>query len=132
MPVGKRVEWLSGCTPVIDPLAWIDAESAAWNQRGLARRLVVRGERRVDFGSNDYLGLAGDPRVVQAARRAAESYGWGAGASPLLSGWTEAHQALATALAEFEQVEAVALFASGYAAGVGTIAALVGPDDVIY
>jgi 8-amino-7-oxononanoate synthase len=123
---------LSGYTPVIDPLAWIDAESGAWNQRGLARRLVVRGAHLVNFGSNDYLGLAADPRLAQAARDAAESYGWGAGASPLLSGWTEAHQRLVEALADFEQVEAVALFASGYAAGVGTIASLVGPDDVIY
>ncbi len=117
-------------------------ESAEWARRGLSRRLVPRGpspghsalstQHSALFSSNDYLGLAADPRVVAAACRAAEAFGWGAGASPLVSGWTEAHEELADALARFEGAEAVALFPSGFAANLGTIAALVGPGDAVY
>jgi 8-amino-7-oxononanoate synthase len=115
-----------------DPLAWIDEETALWLRRGLVRRLEVRAGGLVSFGSNDYLGLAHDPRVIAAAGAAADEFGWGAGASPLVSGWTAAHQALARTLTEFEQVEAVALFPSGFAANLGTVAALVGPGDAVY
>ncbi|WP_406701040.1 8-amino-7-oxononanoate synthase [Singulisphaera sp. Ch08] len=126
-----------------DPLAWIDAESDAWSARGLARRLVPHGpatpgkqEREgrwlVNFGSNDYLGLAADPRVIAAAVRTAAEQGWGAGASPLVTGWSDAHQLLSADLAQFEQTEAVALFPSGFAANLGTITALVGPQDAVY
>jgi 8-amino-7-oxononanoate synthase len=126
-----------------DPLEWIDAEADAWSLRGLERRLValgkatpgrVVGEGRSlrNFASNDYLGLASDVRVIEAACLAAVRYGWGAGASPLVSGWREPHEKLAASLTEFEGVEAVALFSSGYAANLGTIAALAGPGDVAY
>jgi len=116
-----------------DPLAWIDDESEAWSRRGLARRLVVRDSRSLlNFASNDYLGLANDPRVVDAACSAARVHGWGSGASPLVSGWREPHEALSAALAEFERVEAVALFPSGFAANLGAIVALVGPGDAVY
>jgi 8-amino-7-oxononanoate synthase len=126
-----------------DPLAWIDAEAGAWSARGLTRRLVPHGAARpgrferdgrevINFGSNDYLGLAADPRLAAAARAAAETYGWGAGASALVAGWTEVHQALADDLAGFEGAEAVALFPTGFAANLGTVAALVGPGDAVY
>ena len=126
-----------------DPLAWIADESDAWSRSGLERRLVTLGESTpgrvvydgrplINFASNDYLGLASDPRVIAAAIEAAKRYGWGAGASPLVSGWREPHEALASDLAKFEGVEAVALFASGFAANLGTIAALVGPGDAVY
>ena len=83
-----------------DPLAWIDEEAGAWSRRGLERRLVAlggstpgrveRGGRSlVNFASNDYLGLASDPRVIAAACEAAVRFGWGSGASPLVSGWRE-------------------------------------------
>ena len=126
-----------------DPLAWIDDESVSWTRRGLNRRLIPLGgttpgrvERDgrslLNFASNDYLGLASDPRVIEAACAAAAIYGWGSGASPLVSGWREPHEALAAALADFERSEAVALFPSGFAANLGTIAALVGPGDAVY
>ena len=95
-------------------------------------RSIRAGRSLLNFASNDYLGLASDPRVVAAATEAAQTYGWGAGASPLVSGWREPHEALAAALARFEGVEAVALFASGFAANLGTIAALVGAGDAVY
>jgi 8-amino-7-oxononanoate synthase len=116
-----------------DPLAWIDAEAEAWSRKGLARRLVVRdGQDVLNFASNDYLGLASDPRVIEAACSAAREHGWGAGASPLVSGWRGPHEALAEALARFERTEAVALFPSGFAANLGAIGALVGPGDAVY
>jgi 8-amino-7-oxononanoate synthase len=126
-----------------DPLAWLDDEAADRARRGLTRHLVPHGaatagrfERDgrvlVNFGSNDYLGLAADPRLADAAREAAATYGWGAGASALVAGWTDIHQALADDLADFENAEAVALFPTGFAANLGAIAALVGPGDAVY
>ena len=126
-----------------DPLAWIDAESENWTRRGLDRRLVafegatpgrltLDGRSLLNFASNDYLGLASDPRVIEAAASASRIHGWGSGASPLVSGWREPHEALASALADFEKTQAVALFPSGFAANLGTIVALVGPGDAVY
>ena len=126
-----------------DPLAWLDDASSAWSARGLGRRLDAfgaatpgriesGGRSLLHFGSNDYLGLASDPRVVAAACEAASRSGWGAGASPLVAGWRDAHRDLAGAIAEFEGTEAATLFPSGYAANLGTIAALVGPGDAVY
>jgi 8-amino-7-oxononanoate synthase len=126
-----------------DPLAWLDDEAAARSARGLSRRLNPHDEVRpgrfarggrwlVNFGSNDYLGLAVDPRLADAARAAAARYGWGAGASPLVSGWTEAHQELVDALTAFERAEAALLFPTGFAANLGTLAALAGPGDAVY
>jgi 8-amino-7-oxononanoate synthase len=115
-----------------ESLSWLDGDSADWARRGLARKLVARGPGGRNFGTNDYLGLAADRRVVEAARRAAEAYGWGAGASALVTGWSEVHQALADDLARFERTEAAVVFPSGFAANLGTIAALVGSGDAVY
>jgi 8-amino-7-oxononanoate synthase len=125
------------------PLDWIDEEARAWSSRGLDRRLkvfdpsgpgrVIRdGRTLVNFASNDYLGLACDPRVIEAAAESVRRHGWGSGASPLVSGWREPHEALASALATCEGVEAVALFPSGFAANLGAITSLVGPGDAVY
>jgi 8-amino-7-oxononanoate synthase len=126
-----------------DPLAWIDEEAATRREEGLSRSLVVHGEARngrieregrslINFASNDYLALAADPRVVAAAQEAAGRYGWGAGASPLVTGWRTPHQQLADALAEFEHAESCLLFPTGFAANVGAIVALIGRGDVVY
>lgn len=90
-----------------------------------------RDRTLLNFASNDYLGLANDPRVrAAAARVAAES--WGATASPLVCGWHPEHEALARDLAAFEGTEAALLFPSGFAANSGAIAALVGPGDAVF
>ncbi|MDX2036864.1 MAG: 8-amino-7-oxononanoate synthase [Isosphaeraceae bacterium] len=126
-----------------DPLAWIDREAADWAARGLRRSprptertpratAIRDGRELIDFGSNDYLGLAHDPRVIEAAAAAADRYGAGAGASPLVTGWSPVHAELVERLAEFEGVEAVALFPSGFAANLGTLSALVGRGDAVY
>jgi 8-amino-7-oxononanoate synthase len=126
-----------------DPLEWIDEELALLAERGLRRALAahsgpqqvqlhVAGRDLVNFGSNDYLGLAADSRLSLAAARAAEAEGWGAGASPLITGRAAAHRQLEERLAEFEGTEAALVFSSGYAANVGTIAALAARGDAIY
>ena len=125
-----------------DLLAWIDEELAALDERGLRRRAAIRrgpqaatividGHHGVNFGSNDYLGLAADPRLAEAVVTAVRHEGWGAGASPLVTGRAEEHRRLETRLAEFEHTEAAALFPSGFAANAGTVAALAGPGDVV-
>src|SRR5689334_2822958 len=100
-----------------DTLSWIDAELAALEARHLRRRLVMRddsqrseiaidGQRFFNFSANDYLGLAGDARLAEAAMQAATRDGWGAGASPLVTGRSQAHAELERRLAEFEGTEA--------------------------
>ncbi len=125
------------------PLAWIDCELAVLEEQGLRRRLLARegpqaarlvidGRELVHFGSNDYLGLAADRRLADAVIEVTRREGWGSGASPLLSGFARDHQRLQQRLAEFEGTEAALLFSSGFAANAGTIAALVGPGDVVF
>jgi 8-amino-7-oxononanoate synthase len=96
-----------------------------------AAAAVWHGRPLVNFGANDYLGLAGS-RLVAAVRDALPRVGWGSGASPLVTGRGTLHAELETALAQFEDTEAALLFSSGYAANVGTVAALVGKEDVVF
>jgi len=123
-------------------LDWIGPALAELDEQELRRRLVVRGgpqgarivfdgRELVNFGSNDYLALAADPRLAQAAAEAAQGEGFGGGASPLVTGFGRSHLELQDELADFEQTEAALVFGSGYAANTGTIAALVGPGDVV-
>ncbi|NQU20923.1 MAG: 8-amino-7-oxononanoate synthase [Candidatus Nealsonbacteria bacterium] len=124
-------------------LAWIDEELASLEAAGLRRRLAVRSgpqavrivlgrQKLLNFGSNDYLSLAADPRLVDAATDAAGHEGWGSGASPLVTGCGESHRQLQEELARFEGTEAALLCCSGFAANAGTIAALAGPGDVVF
>ncbi|NCJ08697.1 8-amino-7-oxononanoate synthase [Synechococcales cyanobacterium C] len=85
----------------------------------------------VNFASNDYLGLAGDPRLREAAIAALYTWGSGSTGSRLLSGHRPIHTELEQALADWKQTEAALVFSSGYLANLGTIAALVGPRDLI-
>ena len=87
--------------------------------------------RSVNFGSNDYLGYAGDVRLTRAASRAACAEGFGAGASPLVSGHATVHAALERALAGLTDTGDALLFPSGFAANAATVAALVGPGDLV-
>jgi 8-amino-7-oxononanoate synthase len=91
----------------------------------------VGGRRFINFSSNDYLGLANDPVLRQAASAAIREFGVGAGASRLISGTQSPHVRLERALAQWKGTQAALCFSSGYAAALGTIPALVGKDDVI-
>ncbi|WP_436717857.1 8-amino-7-oxononanoate synthase [Roseiconus lacunae] len=116
---------------------WQDFESSlvSLKEQSRIRRLVPRqskgielidadGTVLVNFGTNDYLGLAAEPFNAKT------SVG-GAGASALVCGWSAQHEALAERLAEFEQTESAALFPSGFAACCGTVATLCKSDDLI-
>src|SRR5438034_2319177 len=91
----------------------------------------IAGRRLINFSSNDYLGLAGDSRLCEAAIGAIREFGVGAGASRLVSGTQSPHLGLENALAKWKQAEAALSFSSGYAAAFGTVPALVSKDDVI-
>jgi 8-amino-7-oxononanoate synthase len=85
-----------------------------------------------NFASNDYLGLAADPRLANAANAVLSEAGVGARASALVAGRTAWHERLEQTLARFEGQEAAILFPTGYAANVGTIAALIEEEDVVF
>src|SRR5437899_8098015 len=93
--------------------------------------IEIDGRRLINFSSNDYLGLANDPRLRKAAIAAITEFGVGAGASRLISGTQSPHVRLEQALAKWKGTEAALCFSSGYAAALGTIPALVTKDDVI-
>ena len=94
-------------------------------------RAIVDGVDVLDLASNDYLSLAGDPRLAAAARASLDEDGVGAGASRLIVGNHRRHVALERALADWLRAEAVLSFGSGYAANVGILSALVGAGDVV-
>jgi 8-amino-7-oxononanoate synthase len=91
----------------------------------------IAGHRLINFSSNDYLGLANDFRLREAAISAIKEFGVGAGASRLVSGTQSPHLRLENALAKWKGTEAALCFSSGYAAALGTVPALVSKDDVI-
>jgi 8-amino-7-oxononanoate synthase len=93
--------------------------------------IEISGRRLINFSSNDYLGLANDPRLREAATAEIDEFGVGAGASRLISGTQSPHVRLERALAKWKGTEAALCFSSGYAAALGTIPALVGKDDVV-
>ncbi len=95
-------------------------------------RICIDGQWLSNFSSNDYLGLANDVRLREAAQAALLKCGVGSGASRLVVGDSGEHQALEAELAHFEGTESALLFNSGYAANVGVIGALCGPGDVVF
>ena len=90
------------------------------------------GRLLADFASNDYLGLAADPRLARRGRGALESAGTGAAAARLITGTHPLHSALEADLARLKRSEAALLFPTGYAANTGAIPALVGAGDAVY
>lgn len=95
------------------------------------REVVHAGRRMLMLSSNNYLALASDPRLSQAAVEAIQTWGNSTSGSRLLNGTNELHEELERRLAHFKQVEAVTVFQSGYMANLGVISALTGKDDVV-
>ena len=91
----------------------------------------LAGKKLINFSSNDYLGLATEPALREAAKAAIDQYGVGAGASRLVCGTLSPHVRLEEKLAEFKRTEAALTFSSGYATALGTLGALCQKDDVI-
>jgi glycine C-acetyltransferase len=123
-------------------LQWIEKELQGLKDAGLYNRirtlsspqgawLVVDGKRVLNFCSNNYLGLANNPRMLKAAREAMEKYGVGPAAVRSIAGTTELHLELERRLAAFKGVESTITFQSGFTANLGTLPALVGKDDAI-
>ena len=125
-----------------DPYAWIEKSldtirRAHWHRSpqsiesspGAVVKLAAR--RLINFASNDYLGLAGDDRLIQAAMAATKEFGTGATGSRLLSGHRDLHQQLELAIANLKQTEDALVFSSGYLANLGAIVSVVGKRDLI-
>jgi 8-amino-7-oxononanoate synthase len=112
---------------------WLARQRGDRAAAGLTRRLRPRTSRSdlVDLAGNDYLGLATDARVTQAAGKAARTWGAGVGASRLVTGTLGLHSDLESALAQFTQRPAALVFSTGYQANLATVTALSDPDTLI-
>src|SRR5512143_3115811 len=91
----------------------------------------MEGRETIMLGSNNYLGLTGDPRVKQAARDALEAYGTGVTGSRLLNGTTPLHLELERELAEWMQEDEAIVYTTGYQANVGCIGTILAPGDTV-
>jgi 8-amino-7-oxononanoate synthase len=121
----------------------LESEWERWNARGLGRspkaawgrrgaEVQTANGRAIDFSSNDYLGLATDPRIIAAAAEAIRSEGVGATASRLIAGTHREHEALEEDLATFFGSPSAVAFATGYSTNAGAISALVDPRDAVF
>lgn len=124
-------------------LQWIEDEIQNLKDAGLYNRirtlsspqgswLMVDGRRVLNFCSNNYLGLANHPHILQAAQQAVNKYGVGPAAVRSIAGTMDLHLELERRLAAFKGVQAAITFQSGFTANLGTIPALVGKEDVIF
>jgi len=122
--------------------AELNQRLAVWREQNLFREvrrvdspqsphIKIGGQTLLNFSSNDYLGLANDPILKEAAVKAIEKFGAGAGASRLICGSLTPFHELEEALADFKETEAALTFSSGYTTAIGTICALLGKDDVV-
>src|SRR3954465_6972809 len=111
-----------------DPLTRLRERAGTREAAGLRRRVRPRpaDSSMLDLAGNDYLGLARDPRIVAAAVAATRQWGAGSTGSRLVTGSTQLHGELETALAEHCDAEAALVFSSGYLANLGAIVALSG------
>ncbi|WP_433280185.1 8-amino-7-oxononanoate synthase [Pseudonocardia xinjiangensis] len=119
--------------PPSHPLAWLDPHAAGRREAGLRRELRPRGvaDGLLDLAGNDYLGLTGDPRVVEGAVSAVRTWGAGSTGSRLVTGTTALHAELERELADFCGAQSCLVFSSGYAANLGVVTALSGPGALI-
>ena len=128
--------------PLLESLHWLEEDLGAIRSDNLFRPVRVRLGRQsgsvtlndlqlINFGSNDYLGYAGDSRLIKASAKGACSEGAGAGASPLVSGHSALHESLGQNISSLLDTEETLIFPSGYAANTSTIACLTGPHDLI-
>lgn len=97
-----------------------------------ATHIIIDGCDYLAFSSNDYLGLANHPDLIQSVCEGAQQYGVGAGASHLIHGHSVAHHSLEDALAQFTGFPRALLFSTGYMANIGVVTALVGREDAIF
>ncbi|GAA2284258.1 8-amino-7-oxononanoate synthase [Actinomadura luteofluorescens] len=114
-----------------DPLARLRDAAGRRAAAGLRRTLRPRPDGLTDLASNDYLGLSGDPRLVEGAVAAAREWGTGSTGSRLVTGTTRLHAELDRRLAAFTGSAAGLVFSSGFLANLGAVTALAGPDTLV-
>ncbi|WP_341731282.1 8-amino-7-oxononanoate synthase [Microcoleus sp. EPA2] len=125
-----------------DPYAWIEKDLDTIHRANWYRspqsiescpgpRVKLAGDWLINFASNDYLGLAGDDRLIQAAMAATQEFGTGTTGSRLVGGHRDLHRQLEQSIANLKQTEDALVFSSGYLANLGAIASLVGKRDLI-
>ncbi len=123
-------------------LAYLSEQLEGWRKAGTYQRLrelespcepvsKVDGKEVINLASNNYLGLANHPKLVEAEIEAARMYGAGSGAVRTISGTMHLHLELERRIAAFKNVEACVVFQSGFAANAGTVSAILGPEDHI-
>jgi glycine C-acetyltransferase len=123
-----------------NPLSYLTEQLEGWREAGSYFRLrelqsacepVCRFDGRdvINLASNNYLGLANHPKLVEAAVQATQRYGAGSGAVRTISGTMSVHLQLEERIAAFKHVEACVVFQSGFAANAGTVSAVLGPED---
>jgi 8-amino-7-oxononanoate synthase len=95
-------------------------------------RIKINGKEYINFSSNDYLGLVNHPHIIDKAKKALDEYGYGSGASRLLSGGTVLHRELETMIAQFKNTDSALIFNAGYAANTGIIPAITDKDTLIF
>ena len=127
--IASPYSWLNKSLETIHRANWYRSVKAIAGKPGAV--VELSGKPVVNFASNDYLGLAGDERLIDAAVDATKAYGTGSTGSRLLSGHKELHRDLEKAIASLKQTEAALVFSSGYLANLGTVSALVGQRDLI-
>ena len=124
------------------PLGYLSEQLEAWRKAGTYQHLRVLqsacepvsrfdGREVINLASNNYLGLADHPKLIEAQVEAAKKYGAGSGAVRTISGTMSLHLELERRIAEFKQTEACVVFQSGFVANSGTVSAILGPEDHI-
>jgi glycine C-acetyltransferase len=124
------------------PLSYLSEQLDAWRQAGSYQHLRVLespcepmsrfdGREVINLASNNYLGLADHPKLIEAQVEAARKYGAGSGAVRTISGTMSIHMELERRIAAFKNTEACVVFQSGFAANAGTVSAILGPEDHI-
>ncbi|MEY3304339.1 MAG: 8-amino-7-oxononanoate synthase [Pseudanabaena sp.] len=128
-PISTPYDWLDRSLDSIHKANWYRSTQTVTSKAGTIA--LIDGREMLMFASNNYLGLAGDRRLIDAAIRATEMYGTGSTGSRLVTGHLALHEELETAIADLKNTEAALVFSSGYLANLGTIAAIVGARDLI-
>ena len=122
-------DWLESSLKIIHKAGWYRTTRTITSSVGNC--IEVEGKQYINFSSNDYLGIANNPRLKNAAIAAIQSHGTGTTGSRLVTGHRVLHDQLEQSIAALKGTEAALVFSSGYSANIGTIAALVGKRDLI-
>ncbi len=126
-----------------NPYSWIESSLSTIHKANWYRSvktidsipgaiIKIEGKQLINFASNDYLGLAGDKRLIAAAIEATKEFGTGSTGSRLLTGHREIHQELEQEISKLKQTEAALVFSSGYLANIGVISSVVSQRDLIF